>query len=439
MIRAELAHYTGIMAVLFPVAVLVMAFVHFEAFRTLQATLLPLFTALISVVWALAIMGWLGQPLDTWSAMTPVLILAIAAGHAAQMLKRYYEELSRSGSNTEAVVRTLVAVGSVMLISGIMAAAGFASLATFSVTSMRAFGLVLALGILTALVIEVTFTPACRCLLQTPTHRARRLERDDGWLDRALEKLSSLVVGYPKFVMLAAVVLILVSAIGTERIEVDNRIRMWFSPDSQLRVDDASLAEKFSGTATLRILVEGREDNALIQPDVLQAMSDLQAEMVRDSRIGAVTSIADHVKRMHQAFQGGDPSAYVIPSSSSVIGDYLFLYGMAAGPDGLHAFVDPTYRRGVIRALSKSDRAAFSRTYLDRLQAYAKARLQDLPVAVGIAGRTLGAQTAMNDLVVRDKLVNILQVSVIIFFVSALVLRSAIGGLSSCCRWEWRS
>ena len=150
---------------------------HYEAFRTVQAMLLPLVTALLSVVWALGIMGWLGQPMDTWSAMTPVLILAIAAGHAVQILKRYYEEYARTRDSAEAVVRSIVAVGPVMLIAGCIAAAGFASLITFGITSVRAFGLLLASGIVSALIIEMTFTPACRCLLPAPkTPRAAARE-----------------------------------------------------------------------------------------------------------------------------------------------------------------------------------------------------------------------------------------------------------------------
>ena len=110
--------------------------------------------------------------------MTPVLILAIAAGHAVQILKRYYEEYARCGDSVEAVVRSLVAVGPVMLTAGLIAAAGFGSLTTFGITSVRAFGLLLASGILSALVIEMTFTPACRCLLPAP--KRREVAREGG-------------------------------------------------------------------------------------------------------------------------------------------------------------------------------------------------------------------------------------------------------------------
>src|SRR5262249_29853416 len=152
-------------------------------------------------------------------------------------------------------------------------------------------------------------------------------------------------------------------------------------------------------------------------------------EMTRDPHIGGVVSIADHVKRMHQAMEGGDPSAYTIPDDARAIGQYLFLYGLSAGPDGLSAFIDPGNRNTVIRALSKTDSAAFSREYLRRLELFADRRFKGLPVHVGIAGGTLGVQTAMNDLVVQEKLINMLQVSASIFVLCSFVLRSLVGGL----------
>ena len=428
-LRAELARYTAMMAFLFPIAVIVIALVHYEAFRTVQAMLLPIVTALLSVIWALGIMGFLQYPIDTWSAMTPVLILAIAAGHAVQLLKRYYEELRRACDSTEAVVRSVIGVGPVMLIAGSIAAAGFASLTTFGITSMRAFGLLIASGIASALIIEMTFTPACRCLLPAPKNRETRREHSERWLDHAVERLSMAVIAHPSTVLTAAAVVVIGAAAGMMRINVDNSFRLWFSPDTQIRRDDALLNEKLPGSATLRILVEGGQDDVLLQSGVLRAISDLESEMTRDPQVGGVSSIADHVKRIHQAMQGGDPSAYAIPDDARTIGQYLFLYSASAGPDGLSAFVDATNRRTVIRALSKTDSAAFSREYLRRLQNFADERFKGLPVRVGIAGGTLGVQTAMNDLVVHDKLVNMLQVSATIFVLCALVLRSLIGGL----------
>jgi uncharacterized protein len=428
-LRAELARYTAMMTILFPLAVLIIGLVHYEAFRTLQAMLLPLVTALLSVAWALGIMGLLRQPMDTWSAMTPVVILAVAAGHAVQILKRYYEELAQTGDSSAAVIRSITAVGPVMLVAGFIAAAGFASLMTFGITSVRAFGLLLASGILSALVIEMTFTPACRCLLPTPSGREIQRESGGRWLGRALDWLGALVVSRPRAVLAGVAVVMLVAAAGALRIRVDNSFRLWFAPETQIRIDDKLLNQKLPGSSTLRVIVEGNQDNVLLQPAVLQAISDLEAEMLKDARIGGVTSIADHVKRMNEVVNADSGAGYAIPNDAGLIGEYLFLYSAAAGPDGLSSLVDANYRRTVIRALSKTDGAAFSRDFLHRLQSFADARFEGLPVSVGIGGGTLGVQTAMNDLVVHEKVVNIVQVCAIIFLLCAIVLRSIVGGL----------
>jgi uncharacterized protein len=428
-LTAALTHYTALIALLFPLAVLAIGLIHYEAFRTLQAMLLPLVTALLSVVWALGIMGALGQAMDTWSAITPVVILAVAAGHAVQILKRYYEEYALTRDSEQAVIRSLSAVGPVMLTAGLIASAGFGSLMAFGIASVRVFGLLLASGILSALAIEMTFTPACRCLLPAPKSRELRREGQSHWLDRAMDGLADVVVTHPRMILLSAVGVVAIAAAGMFAIQVDNSFRLWFAPSTQVRKDDALLNEKLPGTATLRILIEGQEDGVLQAPEVLEAVSDLQAFMETDPNIGGVMSIANYIKRMHQAMNNGDPTFYAIPNNQRLISQYLLLYSMSAGPDSLSAFVDSSYRWAVIRGLSKTDTAAFSSAFLNRLREYAAQRFHGLPVIVRIAGGTLGVQTAMNEVVVHKKVINILQVSTIILLLSALALRSVLGGL----------
>lgn len=428
-LRVALTQYTALIAILFPIAVVVIGLVHYEAFRTLQAVFLPIVTALLSVIWALGIMGALRQPMDTWSAMTPVLILAIAAGHAVQILKRYYEEYSISGNNDQAIIRAVSAVGPVALTAGLIASAGFASLITFDVTSVRVFGLLLASGIVSSLVIEMTFTPACRSLLPAPRKKEVLRERQQTWLDLPISSLADYVVAQPGKVLMCAAAILLFSGVGALRLEVDNSIRYWFPPENQIRQDDRLLNEKLPGTATLRILVEAENNGGIEEPSVLDAISDLQLKLESERSIGGVTSVANLVERMNRAMHDGDSRYYRIPEKRRLVTEYLFLYELSAGPDGLAAFIDSNHRYAVIRALSKTDSSAFSRNLIRNLETFAATRFSGLPVRVGIAGGTLGVQTALNDVVVRDKVANIIQVAAIILILSAVVLRSIAGGV----------
>lgn len=69
------------------------------AFGSLQGMILPLTTAVFAVAWGVGLMAGLGIVIDGWTVMTPILVLSVAAGHSAQILKRYYEEYELSGDN----------------------------------------------------------------------------------------------------------------------------------------------------------------------------------------------------------------------------------------------------------------------------------------------------------------------------------------------------
>lgn len=427
-VRVYAAQYTESIRFLFPLAVLVIGLVHFEAFRTLQAMFLPLVTALLSVVWALGIVGYLRYPMDTWSAMTPIVILAIAAGHAVQLLKRYYEEFAIVGDNHQAVIRSLSAVGPVTLTAGLIAAAGFGSLITFGVASVRAFGLLLAAGILSALVIEMTFIPACRAMLPSPRGVETKKVGEGRLLGGVLAFVGRQALGAPRRSILFAVVLLAISGVGAQRLRVDNSLSSWFPGSSQYRLDDALINDRLAGTSTLYILLEGRAEGDLESTEVLRAVRDLQDWLEQDSRVGATISLADFVGRMHRAMQGAELEGDMIPSGDDLISQYLFLYSLS-GPEDLNSLVDPTHRLGVLRAYVKSDEATFARDLFERLRGYVTERFRGLPVQPRLAGGALSVQFALNEVVVRQKLTNVLQVLTIIFVLSAVVLRSLVAGL----------
>lgn len=424
-----LDQYTAQMAILFPIAVLVIGLVHYEAFRTWQAMFLPLLTALLSVAWALGIMGALRAPLDTWSSIAPVAILAVAAGHAVQILKRYYEEYATHGDNRQAIIASIEKVGPVMFMAGLIAAAGFASLATFQVPSIRVFGLLMASGIMSALVIETTFIPACRTLLGGPKRREALRERESRWLGPILQRLSAQVVRTPWTVLGVAAVLMIVSATGMLSLRVDSSLRGYFSPTTQIRLDDALINDKFAGASILKVLLKGNAEGVLQQPEVLRAIEDTQAFIQRLPEVGKTLSIADYVKRMHRVMDPQSAERAAIPDRQPLIAQYLFLYTLSGQPDDLSNLVDPAYRDGVILAFNKSDASAFVHALVHDLKEFTARRFAGLPVTVGIAGGALGAQAAVNEVIVREKIRNLLQVAGIIFLLSALALRSIVGAL----------
>jgi hydrophobe/amphiphile efflux-3 (HAE3) family protein len=434
---ALLERFSERMGYLFPLALLLIGLIHYEAFRTLQALFLPLVTALLAVVWGLGFMSLAGVPLDVFNAATPILILAVAAGHAVQMLKRYYEEFHRlraigrppAEANREAVIESVVKVGPVMSAAGIIAALGFLSLVVFEIKNIRVFGIFTALGILSALVIELSFIPALRCALPPPSDREARREQQTSfwdWLTRTLGNLVATPSGrttlYAGTFAVAALLLY-----GSQHVLVDYSNRGTFAPNLPERRADARLNDALGGTNTFSILVAGKTDDAIKTPQVLRAMDETQRFLERQPGVGKTVSIVDFVKRMHKAMNEDKPEFDVVPDSQELVAQYLFLYSTTGEPDDFDTYVDSGYKNANILALLKTDTSAYAQDLAARTKAFVAGRFGD-GVDVHVGGRVT-ASAALHETMVHGKLLNIAQIASVVFVVACLLFRSLVAGL----------
>jgi hypothetical protein len=405
-------------------ALVVIALVHYEAFRTVQAVILPLVTAGLSVIWAMGLTSALGVNVTPWTAVTAVLVLSVAAGHAVQILKRYYECYAELGDNRAAVRASLTKIGPVMATACFIAAAGFASLATFGVPAVRDFGLVAACGIVSALVLELTFIPCVRALLRAPRPAETARERDHRLLGRALDALAAAVLARPGRMLAAVVAAALLVGLGIARIQVNTAFRSWFDDDEPVIVADRMIRERFTGTSTIRLRIAGSGPDALLDPAALRGIAALQAVLAGEPDITATFSIADHLQLVHRAMHGGDPAFYAIPDDAALVEQYLLLFD----PDDLERVLTSDRSTAAIHALARSDDVAWVQTVFARLRAVGAAEMPP-GVRVEVAGGELAQAAANNETVVREKLLNMLQVSAVICVLSALVFRSLSAGL----------
>jgi predicted RND superfamily exporter protein len=353
-----------------------------------------------------------------------------------QILKRYYEayhELAPAytdarAASREAVIRAVSAMGPVMIAAGVIAAASFLSLVVFGIQSIRTFACFAALGILSALVIELTFIPAIRAMLPPPTPLAVHLEHKQTVWDRIIALLMRTVAGPRRGRVIAAgAALALLALAGTSLIVYDNSLRAFFTADQAMRVDDATMNERLAGTNTLYILIEGQREDVIKEPAVLKAMLATQAELEKDTQVGATLSLADFIVRMNKAMHGDDDAQAVIPDDANLVAQYLLLYSMSGDEGDFNNYVDAGYRNAVIQAFVKTDSSAHVARLEQQLMPFVRAHFPP-DVTVRLAG-SITTPTAMSDMIVRGKIVNLFQMGAAVFVIAGLMFRSVLAGL----------
>ena len=434
-VLGELELYSERMILLLPLAIVLIGLVHFEAFRSVQGLVLPLVTATLALIWVLGIMGLSGIPLDVFNATTPILILAVAAGHAVQILKRYYEEYDRliaaghpdpRRANEEAVVLALDKVGRYMVVASLIAALGFLSLTIFEIRTVKTFGIFTGLGILSALVIELSFIPALRAWLPPPRQRAaaQSAPRPSIWL-RLTEALADRLHGKAPFVFWGAVVA--VALLGLPRVQIENSNRSNFAPWTELRRDDAAINSALAGSQVLYLMIDSGVDGGARNPSLLRGLDRLQQQIAAWPDVGRTVSIVDVLKRINQALIGEDAAHFALPTSSAQVSQYLLLYGQAGDARDLASHIDFNERWLNLKIFVKRDDS----TRIEALIAHAAARAQaELPPGTVFSfGGGVAEAAALNEVLVHDKLLNIAQIGGVVFVIASLVFRSASAGL----------
>jgi uncharacterized protein len=412
---------SAVMARRIPLVFLVISLMLLVSFRNLQGMIIPMLTAVLSTVWALGLMGHTGIVIDAWNVAVPILLIAIAAAHSAQMLKRYVEEVARTGDNRAAVIESTVKMGPVMIAAGLTATLGFGSLALFGVRAVANLGLSCAYGIGSAVLLEMTFIPALRAVLPAP----RRTVPRGGWTARVLESLQRAVLrDGGRAVLVGTALVLVVSAVGIFRIRTFGPTREYMPADSLARRDLEALERHFPGTVTLTVLYDGEPGSTKSLP-VLRHMVSLQEEMERDPLVVRTASVADLVKTLHKTFNSDDPTPYRLPDTQELVSQLLFLGDSPA----FERFVERSQSRAVVTAYLRSDDSALVGPLVRHLEQWVADHPPPDGERVLIAGGAGPTVLAVNEHTTYGKLLNMLVVLAVIYAVSSLIMRSPAVGL----------
>ncbi len=391
------------------------------SFRSIQGMLIPMLTAVLSTIWGLGLMGHTGLVMNAWNMATPVLLIAIAAGHSAQMLKRYIEDFERLRDNRAAVVSSTAAMGPVMIAAGGVAALGFAALALVGIPAITDFGLACAYGIGSAVALEMTFIPALRSLLPAPKAKSPT-GGVVGWILAWLEP--AILERGGRRVLIATGVALLLAVGGALQIRTYGSTREYLAPGSIPRMHLEEIQKHFPGTVTMTILYDGPAES-VSKLDQLRHMEGLEAELEKDPLVWRTASLADLVKMLHRIFNPDVENPYRLPDNQELTSQLAYLGNSPA----FERFIDRRLAKSLVIAYLRDDDSARVGPLLERARAWVASNPPPAGVNVLIAGGAGPTVLAVNEHTLHTKVLNILLVLAVIYLISSLVLRSPLGGL----------
>ncbi|MCX7025286.1 MAG: MMPL family transporter [Spirochaetes bacterium] len=320
------------LSVLFPVVILIIAASLYLSFRTARGVFLPLANVVIAVLWALGAMGYAGVPLSMATMILPIILIAVGTAYTIHVINRSYEDFARIPDKKEALFETLRRVRLPVFLAGITTVIGFGSLAVSSIRTLAVFGILSALGIVAALALALTFTPAVLSVLPLPRRSA--VEAHGGSVfARALGSLGRLIARGPRTVVAISAVLVVAAALGVPHIRFETNTLNSFRKGTEIRTSSEFLNANFTGITVMKVVVRSARDGGIYEPATLSAIDSLQGylETLRISKgkvlepgasgyeggtpiVGGTQSIATFVKGINKAVHADGSAFNAIPA-----------------------------------------------------------------------------------------------------------------------------
>jgi predicted RND superfamily exporter protein len=153
------------MAMLFMVSFILIVVILFINFRTLGETMLSFVTLSLAVLWAYGFLGIVGWKSDFLVSMAPILVIGIGVDFSIHSLMNYREKYKDNKAELKkATALSVGMIGSALGLATLTTAIGFGTNLSSNIPAVQHFGIMAAVGILSAFVLNVTFVPAVKML-----------------------------------------------------------------------------------------------------------------------------------------------------------------------------------------------------------------------------------------------------------------------------------
>ncbi len=329
----------------------------FFLFRSASAVVWSMLIVILSTVFTLGTSGLLGITVNGFLILTILLILTIGIADSVHMLTSYTGMRKMDVDHQSALRRTYKFTGVALLLTGLTNMAGTMALNITPVVPIQSFAIMSTLGILFALLLTIYFLPLLIDLWPTVSKKAGVTKPQKKPLFDALPPLRALLsrvvpmVEKRPFAFIAPFMALLVVCIyGATQVKIDSQILDQYPKDSTFAQSVKVADEKMMGAYSMVLYLDFKEEFALQDPKVLNALDELQRkfETKYPKYVVKTSSIADVVKDANRKLNGNAQDYYRIPETREMLSQTLFLFN-SANPSERQRLIDDSYRKANVK------------------------------------------------------------------------------------------
>ncbi len=317
-------------ALLTPIMITLMLFLIWLIFRSIWVVSAITVIMLAAIVCGMGVAGMLGIPLSSPSVTAPFIILTLATAdciHLVSAVSRFRRE-NPDKDKSWAIQQGLKETIRPITMTSLATAVGFFSLMFSESPPFAHLGMIAGFGALFAWGFSLTLLPVFLLILPWRVSQQRPLIPESLWVF-----LHGLVTRHTNKVIVISLALGLGLASLALTNKLDDRYVQYFDERFDFRNDTDYMNQHIGGFYTIDYSPATKSDG-ITDPEYLNQLNRFSNWLREQPEVSHVHSLADIMKTLNRAMNGGSEENYVLPTDKYVAAQYLWLYEMSL-PVGL--------------------------------------------------------------------------------------------------------
>lgn len=316
-------------ATLVPLMFLVVIVVLGLLMRSISTTFATLLLILMSIFTAMGLFGWSGFKLTPPSMSAPTIILTMAVADAVHLLVSFLWGMRHGMPKHEAMIESIRINLMPIFLTSLTTALGFLSMNFAAVPPLAHLGNVVAMGVVVAFILSMTFLPALVVVLPVKVKITSDKEKTPN-----LERFGYWVVQNRKVLLFSMLTVAVFFVAFIPKNEINDEFVKYFDESVPFRADTDYASEKLISPYTIEFSIKSGEAGGISEPAYLQKVDAFVDHLNSYDLVSHVFTFSNTMKRLNQNMHGNASEKYVLPESRELSAQFLLLYEMSL-PYGL--------------------------------------------------------------------------------------------------------
>jgi uncharacterized protein len=307
------------MSLFLMLAIVITGIILWMFFRSGVNVFFSIVVVAMGVIWSLGILQLFGYRITVLTGLIPPLIMVIGIPNCIFLINKYQSEFLSHGNKIKALSRMIETIGVTLFLANITTSIGFGVLYFTNSSMLVQFGMVAALSVMATYLITLMLVPVILFMLPEPKEKhTRHLEGKRinfllAWVDRVVQTRR-------KAIYLTTSVITMIGIAGIFKVSFVGYVVDDLPEKDPVYTDLKFFEKNFGGVLPFEVAIDTKKENGVFSENAktLYKMKRLQDSIVKHPEFSKPVSIVEAVKYTNQAFKGGKPNAYRLPSISDL-------------------------------------------------------------------------------------------------------------------------